>query len=90
MYYCPFYRCPVAVTINEHQWEVVNCCRDIQLFRVLLNTLISWSACVRMERIWPNAVHHQMHAKQLLVAECQPRCAKSIICGSRYDAKQML
>ena len=23
MYYCAFYRCPVAVTINEHQWEVV-------------------------------------------------------------------
>ena len=27
IYYCPFYRCPVVVTINEHQWEVVfiNC-----------------------------------------------------------------
>ena len=21
-YYCPLYRCRVAVTINEHQWEV--------------------------------------------------------------------
>ena len=63
VYYCPFYRCPVAVTIKEYQWVVVICCRDIQLFRVLLDTLISWSTRVRMERIWPNAVHRQIHTK---------------------------
>ena len=38
-------------------------CRDTQLFRVLSDTLISWSAGDTMEQLWPKAVHHQIRAK---------------------------
>ena len=34
---------------------------------VLSDTLFRRSAGIRMERVWPKAVHHQIHAKQLLV-----------------------
>ena len=61
-----FYRCGVVVTISEHQWELSSIVVDIHLFHVLLDTLISWSAGVRMERFWLKAVHRQVHAKQLL------------------------
>ena len=63
----PFYRCAVVATISEHQWELSSVVGDIQLFHVLSDTLISWSAGVRMERLWPKAVHSQIHAKQPLV-----------------------
>ena len=52
---------------NQRRTLVGSSCRNIQLFRVLSDTLISWSAGVRMEQLWPKAVHHQIRAKQSLV-----------------------
>ena len=63
----PFYRCAVVATISEHQWELSSVVVDIQLFCVLSDILISWSAGIRMEWMWPKAFHRQIHAKQLLV-----------------------
>ena len=49
---------PVAVTINEHQWDVV-----VETASCFVCYRTHPSAGVRMERIWPNAVHRQTHAK---------------------------
>ena len=43
------YWCGAVATITEHQWELLPVAVDVQLFLVLLNALISWSAGIRME-----------------------------------------
>ena len=47
----PFYRCAVVITIRENEWELLSVVVDIHLFHVLSDTLISWSAGVRMKRL---------------------------------------
>ena len=55
-----------TATISEHQSELLSIAVDIHLFCVLSDTLVSWSAGIRMEQLWPKAVHRQIHAKQPL------------------------
>ena len=47
----PFYRCAAEAAIREHQWELSSVVVDIELFHLLLDTLVSWSAGIRMERL---------------------------------------
>ena len=52
---------------NNQRTPVGSSCRNIQLFSVLSDTLISWSAGIITEQLWPKAVHRQIPASQLLV-----------------------